>query len=45
LIIPYGFSDSGIRIAQLTLGDLLEALRANPGPRMSSAPRPFDRGG
>lgn len=34
LIIPYGFSDSGIAIAHLALGDLLEALlRSGPSRR------------
>jgi predicted GH43/DUF377 family glycosyl hydrolase len=28
LIVPYGFSDSGVAVAKIALGDLLEALRA-----------------
>jgi predicted GH43/DUF377 family glycosyl hydrolase len=29
LIVPYGFSDAGVAIAQLALSDLLEALLSN----------------
>ena len=31
LVVPYGFSDAGIAIAHVALGDLLEALVANGG--------------
>lgn len=37
LIVPYGFSDSGVAIAQLELSDLLAALLASPQPKR---PRP-----
>lgn len=37
LVIPYGFSDSGIAIAHVALGDLLEALlRSAPSPHVRS---------
>ncbi len=29
LIVPYGFSDAGVAVAQLALSDLLEALLSN----------------
>jgi predicted GH43/DUF377 family glycosyl hydrolase len=32
LIMPYGFSDAGISVAQLSLSDLLEALVSSPPP-------------
>jgi predicted GH43/DUF377 family glycosyl hydrolase len=31
LVVPYGFSDAGIAVAQLRLADLLEALLSSPG--------------
>jgi predicted GH43/DUF377 family glycosyl hydrolase len=30
LIMPYGFSDAGVTVAQLSMSDLLEALLSNP---------------
>jgi predicted GH43/DUF377 family glycosyl hydrolase len=33
LIVPYGFSDAGIAVAQLKLSDLLEALLSNQRPK------------
>jgi predicted GH43/DUF377 family glycosyl hydrolase len=37
LIVPYGFSDAGVGVAQLALSDLLEALLASQPPRRSTA--------
>jgi predicted GH43/DUF377 family glycosyl hydrolase len=39
LVMPYGFSDAGIRIAQVNLADLLGALTTHR-PRVQSAARP-----
>jgi predicted GH43/DUF377 family glycosyl hydrolase len=33
LIMPYGFSDSGVKVAQVRLSDLLAALLASPGSK------------
>jgi predicted GH43/DUF377 family glycosyl hydrolase len=33
LIVPYGFSDAGIAIAHVALGELLEALLASQQPK------------
>jgi predicted GH43/DUF377 family glycosyl hydrolase len=40
LIIPYGFSDAGITLAQLPLSELLEALLSSQRPKSSSARPP-----
>jgi len=34
LIVPYGFSDAGVAIAQLALSDLLEALLSSQRPKI-----------
>jgi predicted GH43/DUF377 family glycosyl hydrolase len=36
LIVPYGFSDAGVAIAQVALSDLLESLLASRRPQVSS---------
>jgi hypothetical protein len=33
LVVPYGFSDSGVAIARVRLADLLEALLESASPR------------
>jgi predicted GH43/DUF377 family glycosyl hydrolase len=33
LVVPYGFSDAGVAIAQIELSDLLEALLSSQAPR------------
>jgi predicted GH43/DUF377 family glycosyl hydrolase len=33
LVIPYGFSDAGVGVAQVALPELLAALRQNQAPR------------
>jgi predicted GH43/DUF377 family glycosyl hydrolase len=38
LIVPYGFSDAGVAIAQLPLADLLETLVSSPRPRGTLRP-------
>ncbi len=38
LIIPYGFSDAGVAVAQCPLPDLLEALLSSPPKTTSSRP-------
>ncbi|HKP63344.1 MAG TPA: glycoside hydrolase family 130 protein [Polyangiales bacterium] len=38
LIIPYGFSDAGIGVAQVALAELLGALRQSQAPRAGHAP-------
>ncbi|HEX4354671.1 MAG TPA: glycoside hydrolase family 130 protein, partial [Polyangiales bacterium] len=40
LIIPYGFSDSGVAIAQLPIADLLETLLASQRPKSTSVRPP-----
>jgi predicted GH43/DUF377 family glycosyl hydrolase len=37
LIVPYGFSDCGVRAARFALADVLEALLAQPPPRTRHA--------
>jgi predicted GH43/DUF377 family glycosyl hydrolase len=39
LVVPYGFSDAGIAIAQLPLSDLLEALLSSQPPTASGSRR------
>jgi len=38
LIMPYGFSDAGIAVAQLPLSELLEALLSSQAPKSSRPP-------
>jgi predicted GH43/DUF377 family glycosyl hydrolase len=38
LIVPYGFSDAGVAVAQLALSDVLEALLSSQRPRAKSPP-------
>ena len=38
LIIPYGFSDAGIGVAQVALAELLGALRESQAPRSGHTP-------
>jgi predicted GH43/DUF377 family glycosyl hydrolase len=40
LIVPYGFSDSGVAIAQLAVSELLEALLASRAAKVASALSP-----
>jgi predicted GH43/DUF377 family glycosyl hydrolase len=42
LIVPYGFSDAGIGIAQIGLSELLEALLSNQRPRSGSVRPPAE---
>jgi len=40
LIVPYGFSDAGVAIAQLVLSDLLEALLSSRRPKLGRSSPP-----
>jgi predicted GH43/DUF377 family glycosyl hydrolase len=40
LIIPYGFSDAGVAVAQLALSELLEALLSSQRPKLRSSRPP-----
>jgi predicted GH43/DUF377 family glycosyl hydrolase len=40
LVIPYGFSDAGITVAQLALSELLDVLLSSQRPKSSSARPP-----